>query len=94
MSGEGKVMISKFQRVLDPLDLEILERAFDDAWAAVKEGDARVKSDCDEALEVMLRQELVDIARIFGISEPDTLRDILLARSWGCRSTPPMSASD
>jgi hypothetical protein len=85
MSGEGKVMISKFQRVLDPLDLEILERAFDGAWTAVKEGDTRVESDCDEALEVMLRQELVDIACIFGINEPDTLRDILLAGPRGSR---------
>ena len=29
-------MISKIHHVLDPLDVEILERAFDQAWAAFK----------------------------------------------------------
>ena len=32
-------MISKIHRVLDPLDVEILERALDEAWAAFKEGE-------------------------------------------------------
>jgi hypothetical protein len=30
-------MISKFYRVLDPLDVEILERAVDQTWAAFKD---------------------------------------------------------
>ncbi len=38
---------------LDPLDLEILERAFDATWAAVKETDRPVEFDSDEGLEAI-----------------------------------------
>ena len=34
--------------------------------------------DSDEALEASLRRELVEIARCNGVTDPDTLRDILL----------------
>jgi hypothetical protein len=37
---------------LDPLDLEILEKAFDAAWSAVKENDPPIDFDNDEGLEV------------------------------------------
>ena len=72
-------MDSKFRDVFDPLDLEILERAFDGALATVKEDQARADLDCDEALEATLRRELIEIARFNGVNDPDTLRDILLA---------------
>ena len=67
-------MISKFHRVLDPLDVEILERAFDEAWAAFKEGETVIKSDCDQALEAALHRELIEIAKLYGVTESDTLR--------------------
>jgi len=33
----------------------------------------------DEELEAALRRELIEIARFNGVSDPETLRDILLA---------------
>ena len=72
-------MASKFRDVFDPLDLEILERAFDGALATLKEDEARADLDSDEALEATLRRELIEIARFNGVNDPDTLRDILLA---------------
>ena len=60
---------------MDPLDLEILERAVDATWVAVKGHD----SDSDESLEALLRRELIEIACFKGVSDPETLRDILLA---------------
>ena len=70
-------MTSKFHGILDPLDLEILERALDGALAALKEDVADL--DSDEALEATLRQELIEIARLNGVNDPETLRDVLLA---------------
>jgi hypothetical protein len=63
----------------DPLDREILEKAFESAWLAVKENNKPVDLDSDEALEAALRHELIGIARSAGVSDPGTLRDILLA---------------
>ena len=65
---------------LDPLDLEILERAFDATWAAVKGTDRPVEFDSDEGLEAILRRELIEIAYFSGVSDPETLRDIVLSR--------------
>jgi len=72
-------MLSKLRRDLDPLDLEILERAFEGAVVALKENDALNDLDSDEELEARLRRELVEIARSNGVSDADTLRDVLLA---------------
>ena len=72
-------MLSKLRRDLDPLDLEILERAFESAVVALKEDDAFNDLDSDEALEASLRSELAEIARSNGVSDADTLRDVLLA---------------
>jgi hypothetical protein len=72
-------MASKFRDIFDPLDLEILERAFDGALATLKEEEARAGLDSDEALEATLRRELIEIARCNGVNDPEALRDILLA---------------
>src|ERR1700687_4739948 len=71
----GRVMLSKFRRDLDPLDLELLERA----WVAVKENDSLNHLDSDEALEAILRLELIEIARFNGVSDAETLRDVPFA---------------
>ena len=68
------------RRELDPLDLEILERAFDATWAAVKGTDRPVEFDSDEDLEAILRRELIEIAYFNGVSDPETLRDMVLSR--------------
>jgi hypothetical protein len=71
-------MDSKFRDAFDPLDLEILERAFDGALATLKEDEARADLDSDEELEATLRRELIEIARLNGVNDAETLRDILL----------------
>jgi hypothetical protein len=73
---------------LDPLDREILEKAFDAAWTGVKEGDPLVDFDSDEGLEAILRRELIEIACFNGVSDPETLRDILLTRLPQVRPAP------
>jgi hypothetical protein len=66
----------------DPLDREILERTFEAALASVKGNDAPNDApiDRDEGLEALLRRELIEVASYNGVSDPETLRDILLAR--------------
>ena len=64
---------------LDPLDVEILHRAFEATWAAIKASGQSFDFESDEALEAALRLELIQIARFNGVSDPETLRDILLA---------------
>ena len=73
-------MRSKLKAYLDPLDLELVERAFASA-RAVARGNHLVTSklDTDEELEAGLRQELIEIALANGISDAETLRDILIA---------------
>jgi hypothetical protein len=64
---------------LDPLDRVFLERAFDVTWEAIKGSHQHFDADSDEALEAEVRRELVEIARLNGVSDPETLKDILLA---------------
>ncbi|MGH9552286.1 MAG: hypothetical protein ACRD3W_23065 [Terriglobales bacterium] len=77
-------MQSKLRRDFDPLEVELMERAFESAWAAVKGNHApRGELDTDEELEAKLRCELVEIALSYGVSDPETLRDILLGTLSG-----------
>ena len=62
----------------DPLDVELLERAVDGTLAAIKASSKASDFDSDEELEAALRRELIEIARLNGLSEPEILRDILL----------------
>jgi hypothetical protein len=48
--------------LFDPLDREILERAFDAALAALKDNNIATEFDSDEGLEAILRRELIEIA--------------------------------
>ena len=53
-------MSSKLKYILDPLDREVLDRAFDEAWAAVHaKANALIESGSDEELETLLRRELM-----------------------------------
>jgi hypothetical protein len=65
---------------LDPLDREIMERAFHGTLAALQEQGRVVGSSAAESLENILRRELFKIAARDGVSDPDALRDLLLAR--------------
>ena len=80
-------MFRSLRHKLDPLELEILERTFDATLAAVKGNDSPVDFDSDEDLEAILRRELIEIACFTGVSDPETLQDLLLAR------LPPSEAS-
>ena len=71
-------MLSQLRRDIDPLDLELLERAFESARAALRENNAFVDLEADEELEAALRRELIEIARFIGVSDAETMRDILL----------------
>jgi hypothetical protein len=64
---------------LDPLDNEILERAFDAAWDVIKASGQHFNAESDDELEAELRRELIEIARFNGVNDPETLRDIVLA---------------
>jgi hypothetical protein len=77
-------MALRFQRDLDPLDLEIVERAFESTWEAVKQSNTLAKLDSDEELEAALRCELLELARFSGVSDPEALRDLIadLAVRW------------
>ena len=75
----GSVLREEAMVSFDPLDVEILERAFDGACAAVKDSDIAALDESDEGLEIMLRRELIEIAYSNGVSDPETLRDLVLA---------------
>ena len=63
-------MISKLKYSLDSLDRELLDRAFDEAWAAVyAKANALIESGSDEELETLLRRELMEIASFNGLDE-------------------------
>jgi hypothetical protein len=66
---------------LGPLDHEILERAFEAAWEAIKGSDRHSDTESDEELELALRRELIEIARLNGVSDPETLKAVLLVRA-------------
>jgi hypothetical protein len=73
-------MRSKLRRYLDPLDLELVERAFENARAAATGNHGPSSElDTDEELEESLRQELIEIALVSGVRDAETLRDIVLA---------------
>jgi hypothetical protein len=73
------VMRSRLRHYLDPLDLELVERAFESARAVKGNHGLSSELDTDEELEASLRQELIEIALVNGVRDAETLRDILLA---------------
>jgi len=85
---EIRVLFRSLRHKLDPLDREILERAFQATLPAVQRNDSPVDFDSDEGLEAILRRELIEIACFNGVSDPETLRDILLARLPPVRQAP------
>ena len=68
----------KLRSNFDPLDHEILERAFE-AGKQIKGSDRHSDTESDEELEAALRRELIEIARLNGVNDPETLKDLLLA---------------
>jgi hypothetical protein len=79
MRATGRAMPSKFRRDLNSLELEILEKFFENTLVTVKEDNALIDLVSDEELEAALRRELIDIATANNVSDAETLRDVLLA---------------
>ena len=61
---------------LDPLDKELFQRAVD----AVRSGDNADELDSDEKLEAALRCELLSLACLNGISDPEHLLELVFAQ--------------
>ena len=76
-------MLSKLRRDLDPLDKKFVERALESAGSAVKQNSSRIDLESDQQLEAELRRELIEIARSYGASGAQILRDVLLAKHFG-----------
>jgi hypothetical protein len=70
---EEGALFRSLRHKLDPLDREILERTFDATLAAVTGDESPVDFDSDEALEAILRCELIEIAYFNGVSDPENL---------------------
>ena len=79
-AARGQDLFRSLRHRLDPLDLEILEGAFESTCSAVKDSDSSLDFDSDENLELLLRRELIEIACFNGVNDPESLRDILLSR--------------
>jgi hypothetical protein len=65
-------------RDLDPLDLEVLERALARTPEVIKSGLEAAELESDEELELALRRELAEMIRASGESDPDALLDMLM----------------
>jgi hypothetical protein len=65
-------------RDLDPLDLEVLERALARTPEVIKSGLEAAELESDEELELALRRELAEMTRASGESDPDALLDMLM----------------
>jgi hypothetical protein len=60
---------------LDPLDRELFQRAFDAARSVINADEL----DSDEKLEAALRRELLTIALLSGMSDPERYPDTAFA---------------
>ena len=63
---------------LDPLDLEVLERALESKPDAIKSPSDVAELESDEELERALRGELAEMIRASGVSDADALLDIFI----------------
>ena len=61
---------------LDPLDRELFQRAIDAACTGVKADEL----DCDEKLEAAPRCELLSIALLNGMSDPEPFINLVFTR--------------
>ena len=63
---------------LDPLDLEVLERALESKPDAIKSPSDVAELESDEELELALRRELAEMVRSSGVSDADALLDLFI----------------
>jgi hypothetical protein len=70
-------MVYTLQGDLDPLDLEIVERALQGVCEGITAGSAPLDLESDEELERALRRELAETVRASGVTDAESLLDIL-----------------
>jgi hypothetical protein len=70
-------MVYTLQGDLDPLDLEIVERALQGVCEGITAGSAPLDLESDEELERALRRELAETVRASGVTDAEALLDIL-----------------
>jgi hypothetical protein len=70
-------VFSSLRHEFDPLDREILERAF---HAALEAKRFVAEIDDGESLETVLRTKLIEIVQTNDFSDAEALRDVLLER--------------
>ena len=73
--------MGSFTRAFDPLDLEIIDRVYEVAWAHVQAREPSRNSVSDGARQDALRRKIFGIARIQGPGhiDFDTLTEVVLA---------------
>jgi hypothetical protein len=89
----GAAMVYTLQGDLDPLDLEIVERALQGLCEGIAASSAPLDLESDEELERALRRELAETVRASGVTDAESLLDILFERRgeivwWGSASQP------
>ena len=72
---------SAFKRVFDPLDLEIIDRVYEVAWAHVQAHQPNRDTASDGKRQEALRKKIFGVARIMGSGHIDfeTLTEVVLA---------------
>ena len=73
--------MSSFKSVFDPLDLEIIDRVYDVAWAHAQAREPYRNTALDGARQTALRRKILGVARIAGPGhiDYDTLAEVVLA---------------
>ena len=73
--------MSSFKSVFDPLDLEIIDRVYDVAWAYAQARKSSPNTASDGARQTALRKKIFSVARIAGPGhiDFDTLTEAVLA---------------
>jgi hypothetical protein len=89
----GAAMVYTLQGDLDPLDLEIVERALQGLCEGIAASSAPLDLESDEELERALRRELAETVRASGVTDAESLLDLLFERRgeivwWGSASQP------
>jgi hypothetical protein len=73
-------VVCLLRRDLDPLDLEIVERAVQGVSDAIRTCTAPVGLESDKELELALRLDLAEMVCASGVGDVDALLEILIER--------------
>jgi hypothetical protein len=73
--------MASFKNAFDPLDLEIMDRVYEVAWAHIQAREFSLNAASDSARQTALRRKIFGIARVEGPGhlDFDTLCEVVLA---------------